>query len=41
MEGVLLLLLVLGLMNESSTPMWSDEPQECKQITFELSDYDN
>ena len=40
MESVLLLLLVLGLMNESSTPMWSDEPQECKQITFELSDYE-
>ena len=22
-------------MNESSTPIWSDEPQECKEITFD------
>ena len=35
MEGFLLLLLILGVMNESSTPVWSDKPQECKQITFE------
>ena len=35
MEGLIALLLVLGLMNESSTPVWSDEPQECKEITFD------
>ena len=35
MEGLIILLLTLGLLNESSTPMWSDEPQECKQITFD------
>ena len=40
MEGVLLLLIILGLMNESSTPVWSDQPQECKQITFEPSDFE-
>ena len=39
MEAILGLLLILGLMNESSTPMWSDEPKECKQITFQESDY--
>lgn len=35
MEGIVALLLILGLMNESSTPVWSDEPQECKEITFD------
>ena len=40
MEAVLGLLLILGLMNESSTPLWSEKPQECKQITFEPSDYE-
>ena len=35
MEAVIALLLVLGLMNESSSPVWSDEPQECKEITFD------
>lgn len=35
MEGLVILLITLGLLNESSTPMWSDEPQECKQITFD------
>ena len=40
MEAFLGLLIVLGLMNESSTPLWSDEPQECKQITFEPTDYE-
>ena len=39
MEAVLGLLLILGLMNESSTPLWSDEPQECKEITFEETAY--
>ena len=39
MEAFLGLLIILGLMNESSTPLWSDEPQECKEITFEESDY--
>ena len=40
MEAVVALLVILGLMNESSTPLWSDEPQECKQITFEPTDYE-
>ena len=40
MEGLVALLIVLGMMNESSTPVWSDEPQECKQITFEPTDYE-
>ena len=40
MEGLLVLLIALGLLNESSTPMWSDEPQECRQITFEPTDYE-
>ena len=40
MEGLLVLLIALGLLNESSTPVWSDEPQECKQITFEPTDYE-
>ena len=35
MEALLVLLLTLGLLNESSTPVWSEEPQECKQITFD------
>ena len=35
MEGLLLLLIALGLMNESSTPVWSENPQECKEITFD------
>ena len=40
MEGLVALLIVLGMMNESSTPVWSDEPQECKEITFEKTDYE-
>ena len=40
MEAVLAILLILGFMNESSTPMWSDKPQECKEIVFEPSDYE-
>ena len=40
MEGLLVLLIALGLLNESSTPVWSDDPQECKQITFEPTDYE-
>ena len=35
MEGLLALLLILGLLNESDTPVWSKEPTECKEITFE------
>ena len=35
MEGLLVLLIALGLLNESSTPVWSEEPQECKEITFD------
>jgi len=35
MEGVLALLLLLGLLNESETPMWSEEPEECKEIEYE------
>ena len=35
MEALLVLLITLGLLNESSTPVWSEEPQECKQITFD------
>ena len=35
MEGLLALLLVLGFLNESETPVWSEEPQECKEITFD------
>ena len=35
MEGLLVLLIALGLMNESSTPVWSENPQECKEITFD------
>jgi len=29
------LLLLLGLLNESSTPIWSDKPEECRQIQLE------
>ena len=35
MEAVLALLLVLGLLNESETPVWSEQPQECKEIKYE------
>ena len=35
MEALVVLLITLGLLNESSTPVWSEEPQECKQITFD------
>jgi len=35
MEGVLALLLALGLLNQSETPVWSEEPQECKEIQYE------
>ena len=35
MEAVLALLLILGLLNESETPVWSEKPTECKEITFE------
>jgi len=35
MEALLGLLIILGLMNESATPVWSDEPQECKEIEYE------
>lgn len=35
MEAVLALLLVLGLLNESETPVWSEQPQECKEIQYE------
>jgi len=35
MEGLVVLLLALGLLNESETPMWSNEPQECKEIQYE------
>ena len=35
MEALLALLLILGLLNESETPVWSEEPTECKEITFE------
>ena len=35
MEAALALLLILGFLNESETPVWSDEPQECKEITFD------
>ena len=38
MEAVLALLLVLGLMNESSTPVWSEKPQDCKQFEFEYDE---
>ena len=35
MEAALALLLILGFLNESETPVWSEEPQECKEITFD------
>ena len=35
MEAIIALLLILGLMNESETPVWSDTPQECRKITYE------
>ena len=35
MEGLVALLLVLGLLNQSETPVWSEEPQECKEIQYE------
>ena len=35
MEALLALLLILGLLNESETPVWSEEPTECQEITFE------
>ena len=40
MEGLLVLLIALGLLNESSTPVWSEDPQECKQIKYEPTDYE-
>ena len=40
MEGLFALLVILGAMNESSDPVWSEMPQECKQITFAPSDYE-
>ena len=35
MEGLVILLIALGFLNESSTPVWSDKPEECKEITFD------
>lgn len=35
MEGVLALLLILGFLNESETPVWSEQPEECKEIQYE------
>tara|TARA_B100001094_G_scaffold316032_1_gene356744 strand:- start:941 stop:1855 length:915 start_codon:yes stop_codon:yes gene_type:complete len=35
MEVLLGLLLILGVMNESATPVWSETPQECKEIEYE------
>jgi hypothetical protein len=35
MEAALLLLLVLGFLNESETPVWTEQPTECKEITFD------
>ena len=40
MEGLLLLLIAIGFLNESETPVWTEEPIECKQITFEPSDFE-
>jgi len=34
MEGLLILLIALGLMNESKTPVWSDLPEDCPEITY-------
>ena len=38
MEGLLALLIILGLMNESSTPVWSELPQDCKELEFEYEE---
>ena len=38
MEGVLALLLILGFMNESSTPVWSEKPMDCKELDFEYEE---
>jgi len=35
MEGLVALLLVLGFLNQSETPVWSEQPQECKEIQYE------
>ena len=35
MEAALILLLVLGFINESETPVWTEQPTECKEITFD------
>ena len=35
MEALLGLLLILGLMNESATPVWSEQPQECKELEYD------
>ena len=35
MEAALLLLLALGFLNESETPVWTEQPTECKEITFD------
>ena len=35
MEGLLVLLLALGIMNESATPVWSEQPQPCKEFEYE------
>ena len=40
MEGLLILLIALGFLNESETPVWTEEPTECKQIVFEPTDYE-
>ena len=34
MEILVGLLMVLSVMNESSTPVWSDKPQECRVINY-------
>lgn len=34
MEGLLILLIALGLMNESETPVWSELPQDCPEIVY-------
>lgn len=35
MEAALALLLILGFLNESETPVWSEQPEECKEIQYE------
>lgn len=35
MEGLIILLLAVGLLNESETPVWTEQPTECKEITFD------